>query len=99
LILPAGKLKAGEPLRAIVKLPIGANSMSVRLWVQDCQTRFIVDGPYWIEGFSLRGSDFIEATIELTVPSSSREIQLAAVTFDPDSHRESYKALVDRSVN
>jgi hypothetical protein len=98
LILPAGKLKAGESLRAIVKLPIGANSMSVRLWVQDCQTRFIVDGPYWLEGFYPRGSDFIEATIELTVPNSSREIQLAAVTFDPDNHRESYKAIVDRSI-
>ncbi|MBW4620238.1 MAG: hypothetical protein KME17_12900 [Cyanosarcina radialis HA8281-LM2] len=98
LILPPGILKAGESLRAIVKLPSGANSMSVRLWVQDCQTRFIVDGPYWLEGFYPRGSDFIEAIIELTVPNSSREIQLTAVTFDPDNHRESYKAIVDRSI-
>jgi hypothetical protein len=99
LIVPSGKLKAGEALRAMVKLPLDANAIAVKLWLQDCQTRCVVDGPYWLQEFSPHGSDFLEATIDLTVPTNSREIRFGAIAVNPNNQRESHKVTIDRQVS
>jgi len=91
-----GELIAGEPVMVRVKLPPHPGAIYVKLWVQDCQTRHLLDGPRAFVDFTPNQSGELETITQLLVPPGSLEIRLEAIAIDIESQRESHKAIVER---
>jgi hypothetical protein len=98
LIIPSGELVAGVPIPATVRLPATGTKLIVKLWLKDCQTRTVVDGPRWLLDFnpSLEG-EYTEAVTQITLPLGSIEVSFEAIAIDMQTQRESHKARVVRS--
>ncbi|MGI0493161.1 hypothetical protein ACN4EG_15360 [Alkalinema pantanalense CENA528] len=82
---------AGQPLLVKVKLPNLLPKLYVKLWINDRQTRTLLDGPRYLVDFVPNAQGELEATTQLTVPLGSLEIQLEAITIETATKRESYK--------
>ncbi|MEC4805353.1 MAG: hypothetical protein SAJ12_01580 [Jaaginema sp. PMC 1079.18] len=96
LTIAEGELIAGEPVLVRVKLPPQSGAIYVKLWVIDCQTRHLLDGPRALVDFSSLPSGELETMTQLQVPLGSREIRFEAIAIDIASHRESRKTTIDR---
>lgn len=93
-----GELVAGEPALVRVKLPPFSDSVYVKLWVLDCQTRSLLDGPRAFVDFTANQDGDLETITQLLVPLGSLEIRFEAIAIDIETQRESHKASVSRSV-
>ncbi|MBD2326907.1 hypothetical protein [Alkalinema sp. FACHB-956] len=82
---------AGQPLLVKVKLPNLLPKLYVKLWINDRQTRTLLDGPRYLVDFVPNAQGELESTTQLTVPLGSLEIQLEAITIETATKRESYK--------
>jgi hypothetical protein len=83
---------AGQSLLVKVKLPNLLAKLYVKLWINDRQTRTLLDGPRYLIDFVPNGHDELETITQLTVPMGSLEIQLEAIAIETATKRESYKA-------
>jgi hypothetical protein len=92
------ELVAGEPVMVQVKLPDDVQPMQVKLWINDVQTRSLLEGPTWVTNFSPNGHGQMEASKQLTVPFGSTEIRFEAIAVELMTQRESRKAVCDRAV-
>jgi hypothetical protein len=92
------ELIAGRPILVRAKLPNLLPKFYVKLWINDRQTRALLDGPRWLVDFNPNGLGDLEASTQLTVPFGSLEIQLEAIAVEVSTQRESHKVVVDRSV-
>ena len=95
IFLPTKELAAGEPVTVRIKLPPHPARLYVKLWVQDRQSRSLLDGPRWLVDLLPDGSGAMEAMTQLTVPFGSVEIRFEAIAVDVYSQRESHKVTVD----
>jgi hypothetical protein len=95
LFVPTSELAAGEPVTVRIKLPPHSARLCVKLWVQDRQSRSLLDGPRWLVDLLPDGAGKLEAMTQLTVPFGSVEIRFEAIAVDLDSQRESHKVAVD----
>ncbi len=95
LFIPTSELAAGEPVTVRVKLPPHPARLCVKLWVQDRQSRSLLDGPRWLMDLIPDRSGELQALTQLTVPFGSAEIRFEAIAIDIDSQRESHKVAVD----
>jgi len=95
LSIPANELAAGEPVTVRVKLPPHPARLCVKLWVQDRQNRYILDGPRWLMDLIPDRKGEQEALTQLTVPFGSVEIRFEAIAVDIDTQRESHKVAID----
>ena len=95
LSIPTNELAAGEPVTVRVNLPPHPARLCVKLWVQDRQSRYILDGPRWLMDLIPDRSGEQEALTQLTVPFGSVEIRFEAIAVDIDSQRESHKVALD----
>ena len=93
-----GELTAGKPVVVRVKLPPCPNSVYVKIWVQDRQTRYLLDGPRALVEFTMNREGELETLTQVTVPLGSLEIRFEAIAIDIQTQRESRKASVDRKV-
>ncbi|MDY7015811.1 MAG: hypothetical protein SVX43_19890, partial [Cyanobacteriota bacterium] len=93
-----GELVAGEAAFVRVKLPSGSDSVYVKLWVLDCQTRSLLDGPRALLDLSPNSEGELEATTQMSVPLGSLEIRFEAIAIDIDTQRESHKTSISRAV-
>ncbi|MFP4120444.1 hypothetical protein [Coleofasciculus sp.] len=98
LFIPTQELAAGEPLLVKIKLNPHSARLGVKLWVQDRQSRSLLDGPRWLMELSPNKAGELEALTQLVVPFGTVEIRFEAITVDLDSERESHKVSVDRVV-
>jgi hypothetical protein len=98
LRLPNGDLVSGNTLSIRVLLPRVRSRLSVKLWLQDPQTRDILDGPYWVTAFSPNGHDQLEAGFQVMVPFGCLEMQVEAIAVEGATQRESRKTSVHCSV-
>ena len=98
LSVTQGELVAGKTVAVRVKLPPDSNSMYVKLWLQDCQTHYILEGPRNLVEFVRNQDGELESLTQITVPLGSVEIRFEAVTVDLETRRESYKATVERGI-
>jgi len=98
LFIPTQELAAGEPLLVKIKLNPHSARLGVKLWVQDRQSRSLLDGPRWLMELSPNKAGELEALTQLVVPFGTVEIRFEAITVDLDSERESHKVSVDRIV-
>jgi len=97
LIISPSDLIAGELATVRIKLPLVSDPFYVKLWIQDRQSRLVLDGPRSLADFSPSRST-LETMIQLTVPFGSMEIRFEAITIDAATQSESHKVIVDRVV-
>jgi hypothetical protein len=84
---------AGQSVKVKVKLPMIQPKLYVKLWINDRQTRTLLDGPrYLVDFVPDRLNESLEATTQLTVPLGSLEIQIEAIAIETATKREGYKA-------
>ncbi|HEY9873453.1 MAG TPA: hypothetical protein V6D12_08440 [Candidatus Obscuribacterales bacterium] len=98
LIVPTGELIAGESLVVRVILPPESESIYVKLWVKDRQSRSILEEPRLLVDFPPNESGTLETMTQLTVPFGILELRLEAIAINSHTHRESHKVTVDRVV-
>ncbi|HEY9749025.1 MAG TPA: hypothetical protein V6C63_10120, partial [Allocoleopsis sp.] len=68
LEVPTGELVSGKPVTVRVRMPDLPHRIYVKFWVNDRQTRSLLDGPRWLVDFTPTGLGDLEATTQLTVP-------------------------------
>lgn len=95
ICVPTAELTAGEPITVRVKLPPHSARLCVKLWVQDRQSRYLLDGPRWLVDLLPDGAGQLEAMTQVVIPFGSAQIRLEAIALDLDSQRESHKVTVD----
>ena len=98
LNLASEELIAGEAIVVRAKLPNLLPRFYVKFWINDRQTRALLDGPRWLVDFTPNGLGDLEASTQLTVPFGSLEIQLEAIAVEVATQRESRKVVLDRAV-
>ncbi len=97
-IVDDGELVTGQSVRLRVKLPNILPKLYVKLWINDRQSRTLMDGPRWMVDFMPNGRNELETMTQLTVPFGSLEIQIAAIAVEAATKRESYRTAIDRTV-
>lgn len=98
LDIPEGELTAGELLTIWIKLPPYQDPVYVKLWIQDLQSRYMLDGPRLFKEFSANSAGELETIAQLSVPFGSLSIRFEAIVVDMYTQRESHKVTVDRNV-
>jgi hypothetical protein len=97
LIVPNGELISGDSLIVYVKLPPDAANISVKVWIKDRQSRFLLDEPRFFGDF-LAKDGCLEAMTQLTVPFGSVEINIEAIAINTSTQSESHKVSIERVV-
>ena len=70
----------------------------VKLWVQDRQTRSILDGPRWLVDFIPNHEGQLEAMTQLVLPLGCLEVSVEAIAVEMATQRESHKTTIHRSI-
>ncbi|BAZ42918.1 hypothetical protein NIES4101_88880 [Calothrix sp. NIES-4101] len=99
LSLPTGELVSGKMIRVRVVVPEIRPQTAVKLWVEDCQTRWLLEGPHILTDLlpnSFGGG--MEALAEINIPFGCLEIRIEAIAIDIVSQQESHKASIQRTV-
>ena len=95
IFVPTSELTAGEPMIVRVKLPPHQARLCVKLWVQDRQSRYLLDGPRWLVDLFPDSAGQLEAMTQVVIPFGSAEVRFEAIAIDLDSQRESHKVALD----
>jgi hypothetical protein len=99
LNLAPGDLISGRTMRVKVLLPKVSSQIVVKLWVEDCQTRWLLEGPHLLTDlFPSTNGQGIEAHAELNIPFGCLEIRIEAISFNLATQQESHKATIQRTV-
>ncbi|MBD2778743.1 hypothetical protein [Iningainema tapete] len=97
LHLHDGELISGNSVRLIVKITEQCPQVAVKLWVEDCQTRWLLDGPRLLR---LLPNSFggWEVMSQINVPFGCLKIRIEAIAVDMATQQESHKVTVVRNV-
>jgi len=98
LQLTSEELVTGAPINLRVCLPNLLPRIYVKLWVNDRQTRTLLDGPRWLVDFLPNAQDQLEALTQLTVPFGSIAIRIEAIAVEMQTQRESHKVVLERTI-
>ncbi|TVP66473.1 MAG: hypothetical protein EA343_01445 [Nodularia sp. (in: Bacteria)] len=93
-----GELIAGTSVRVRVELPTVSPQIVVKLWMEDCQSRGLVDGPHLLTDLLPNHLGGLEVITQLNIPFGCLEISLEAIAFDQATQQESHKVTVVRTV-
>ncbi|QLE58307.1 hypothetical protein [Nostoc sp. TCL26-01] len=98
LYVPEGELVAGKLIRVRVELPQVAPQVVIKLWVEDCQTRWLLDGPHLLTDLLPNSSGNLEVMTQLNIPFGCLEIRLEAIALNTVTQQESHKVTVVKTV-
>ena len=107
LILPTSDLISGRTIRVRVllsEMPYSQGSrqelkhLAIKIWVEDCQTRWLLEGPHLLTLLPSTSSKGTEAYAELNIPFGCLEIRIEAIAFDMATQQESHKVSIQRTV-
>lgn len=98
LHLPAGELVCGKSVRVRVQLAQVCPEVAVKLWVEDCQTRWLLEDPIWLTNLRPNCSGELEETTQIIVPFGCVEIRFEAIALNTVTQYESHKVSIQRSV-
>ncbi|BAY25465.1 hypothetical protein NIES2100_52710 [Calothrix sp. NIES-2100] len=98
LYVPEGELIAGTTVRVRVELPRLSSEVVVKLWIEDCQSRSLMDGPHLLKNLQLNSLGRLELTTQLHVPFGCLEMRVEAIALNPETQQESHKVTVMRTV-
>ncbi|MCS6958949.1 MAG: hypothetical protein RMK91_02750 [Pseudanabaenaceae cyanobacterium SKYGB_i_bin29] len=96
--LPPEPIEPGRPLTLRVTIPQQAGKWAVKLWLKDCQTRKLVDGPRWLLDWQTQ-DHLLYAESMLTFPLGYMTISLEAITVELESGAQSRKFHQDCTIN
>ncbi len=98
LHVPDSELIAGESVRVRVELPEVSSQVVIKLWIEDCQTRALLDGPHLLRDLLPSSSGTLEVMTQLIVPFGCLEIRIEAIVLDMATQQESHKVTIVRTV-
>ncbi|MBR8836778.1 MAG: hypothetical protein DSM106950_22870 [Stigonema ocellatum SAG 48.90 = DSM 106950] len=98
LHLPNGELVSGQSIRVFVQLPDRRPQVAVRIWVEDCQTRWLLDGPRLLTNLLPNSLGGLEVMTHINVPFGCLEIRVEAIAVDMATQQESHKVSIQRTV-
>ncbi|MHC5611651.1 MAG: hypothetical protein ACYTXA_11685 [Nostoc sp.] len=98
LHMPEGELIAGKFIIVRVVLPEVSPQVVVKLWLEDYQTRWLVDGPHLLTNLLPNGLGGLEVMTQLNIPFGCLEIRLEAIALDLTTQQESHKVTILRTV-
>ncbi|MDY6898272.1 MAG: hypothetical protein SWZ49_09375 [Cyanobacteriota bacterium] len=98
LYVPQGELVSGKSLNVRVRLPLGNSHLAVKLWLEDCQTRLLLDGPHLLTNLTPNKNQELEVITKLNIPFGCLEIRLEAVAINRSTQQESHKLSIQRTV-
>jgi hypothetical protein len=98
LYVPEGELIAGKFVKVQVELPEVSPQVVVKLWVEDCQTRWLLDGPYLLKNLQPNSLGGLEAITQLHIPFGCLELRVEAIALDMATQQESHKVTITRTV-
>jgi hypothetical protein len=98
LHVPEGELIAGTSVRVRVELPKVGSEVVVKLWIEDCQSRWLMDGPHLLKDLRSNSSGGLEVTTQLHIPFGCLEMRVEAIALDPQTQQESHKVTITRTV-
>ncbi|MEH2448550.1 MAG: hypothetical protein V7K18_23075 [Nostoc sp.] len=98
LHVPEGELIAGKYIIVRVVLPEVLPQVVVKLWVEDYQTRWLLDGPHLLTNLLPNALGELEVMSLLNIPFGCLEIRLEAIAFDLTTQQESHKVTIVRTV-
>jgi hypothetical protein len=97
LYVPEGELISGKFVKVRVQLDCVHSNVAIKLWVKDCQTRCILDGPCLLTSF-LPTASGLEVIDQIYIPLGCLEVRIEAIAVDTTNQNESQKATVVRNV-
>ncbi|KAB8319007.1 hypothetical protein SD81_008720 [Tolypothrix campylonemoides VB511288] len=98
LHLPQGELVCGKSVRVRVQLAQVCPEVAVKLWIEDCQTRWLLEEPLWLTNLLPNSSGGLEETTHIIVPFGCLEIRLEAIAVNTVTQQESDKITIQRAV-
>ncbi|MGF1937750.1 MAG: hypothetical protein RM347_025730 [Nostoc sp. ChiQUE02] len=98
LYVPEGELIAGKSVIVRVVLPEVPPQVVVKLWLEDYQTRWLLDGPHLLANLLPNASGALEVMTQLNIPFGCLEIRLEAIALDLTTQQESHKVTIVRTV-
>ncbi|WP_016949291.1 hypothetical protein [Anabaena sp. PCC 7108] len=98
LFLPNGELLAGKSVKVRLELSEIWSGVAVKLWVEDYQTRGLLDGPHLLKDLRPTSWGNWEAVTHLVVPLGCVEIRVEAIALDLTTQQESRKVTVVKTV-
>jgi len=98
LHLPPGELVCGKSVRVRVQLAQVCPEVAVKLWIEDCQTRCLLEDPLWLTNLLPNCSGGLEETTHIIVPFGCLEIRLEAIAVNTVTQQESDKVTIQRAV-
>ncbi|WP_292779167.1 hypothetical protein [Nostoc sp. NMS9] len=98
LYVPEGELIAGKSVIVRVVLPEVPLQVVVKLWLEDYQTRYLLDGPHLLTNLLPNASGELEVMTQLNIPFGCLEIRLGAIALDITTQQESHKVTIVRTV-
>nr|MDZ8038432.1 hypothetical protein [Nostoc sp. CreGUA01] len=98
LHVPEGELIAGKSVIVRVVMPEVPRQVAIKLWVEDYQTRWLLDGPHLLTNLLPNTLGGLEVITQLNIPFGCLEIRLEAIALDPTTQQESHKVTILRTV-
>ncbi|MBN3894071.1 MAG: hypothetical protein HWQ41_01845, partial [Nostoc sp. NOS(2021)] len=98
LLVPEGELIAGKSVIVRVVLPEVPPQVVVKLWVEDYQTRWLLNGPHLLTNLLPNALGSLEVMTQLNIPFGCLEIRLEAIALDLTTQQESHKVTIVRTV-
>ncbi|MEH1941409.1 MAG: hypothetical protein V7L01_14495 [Nostoc sp.] len=98
LHVPEGELIAGKSVIVRVILPEVSPQVVVKLWVEDYQTRWLLDGPHLLANLVPNTLGGLEVMTQLNIPFGCLEIRLEAIALNLITQEESHKVTIVRTV-
>jgi hypothetical protein len=99
LSLPTGELISGNTIRVRVVVPEIRPQTAVKLWIEDCQTRWLLEGPHILTDLLPNPlGEGMEAIAEINIPFGCLELRIEAIAIDIVTQQESHKASIQRTV-
>ncbi|WP_442936210.1 hypothetical protein [Nostoc sp.] len=98
LYVPEGELIADKLIIVRVVLPEVSPQVVVKLWVEDYQTRWLLDGPHLLTNLLPNVLGGLEVITQLKIPFGCLEIRIEAIALDLTTQQESHKVTTVRTV-
>lgn len=100
LEVPEQDLIAGEWVAVRVRLPMsnGDSRAYVKVWMNDLQTRTLIDAPRLLMQFTPNDHNELETLMRVKLPTGCLELQFAAIAIDMSTLQESRKVVQNRRV-
>ncbi len=98
LHLLEGELTSGKSVMVRVLLAEERPQVAVKFWVEDCQTRWLLDGPHLLTNLLPNFKGGLEVMAYINVPFGCLEIRVEAIAINMATQLESHKVSLHRTV-